>query len=80
MSALLSYFSENLLVFLITAPVVLISLTLHELAHAVTADRLGDPTARQMGRLSLNPLRHLDPLGALCMRGNEDMIEKTEEV
>ena len=40
---------------------------LHELAHGYTAYKLGDPTARRMGRLSLNPLKHLDPIGAICM-------------
>jgi len=52
-------------------PAVLISLliciTIHEFFHAFAADRLGDPTARSMGRLSLNPLRHLDPLGTIMM-------------
>jgi Zn-dependent protease len=43
----------------------LFSLAIHEAAHAWMADRLGDPTARLSGRLSLNPFRHLDPLGAL---------------
>lgn len=51
--------------FLLLAPVVLLSLTLHELAHAAVATALGDSTARDEGRLSLNPLRHLDPLGTL---------------
>ena len=41
----------------------LISLSIHEAAHAWMADRLGDPTARLNGRLSLNPLAHLDPIG-----------------
>jgi Zn-dependent protease len=50
---------------LLLLPIVLVSLTLHELAHAWTAWRLGDPTARDEGRLSLNPLVHLDPLGTL---------------
>jgi len=43
----------------------LFSLAIHEAAHAWMADRLGDPTARLSGRLSLNPFKHLDPLGAL---------------
>jgi Zn-dependent protease len=47
------------------APAFLIALTVHELAHALTADRLGDPTPRSDGRISLNPLKHLDPYGAL---------------
>lgn len=48
---------------LISLPGVLLGLVLHEFAHAWAADRLGDPTPRSEGRLSLNPLRHLDPLG-----------------
>ena len=43
----------------------LLSLTVHEAAHAWAADRLGDPTARALGRLSLNPAVHVDPLGTL---------------
>lgn len=46
---------------------VLVAVTLHEYAHAWTADRLGDPTPRSQGRLSLNPLVHLDPLGSLLL-------------
>ena len=45
--------------------VLLFSLTVHEAAHAWSADRLGDPTARVLGRLSLNPLVHIDPIGTL---------------
>ncbi len=47
--------------------VLLIAFTIHELAHAVTADYLGDPTPRRMGRLTLNPLKHLDPFGTLML-------------
>ncbi len=47
-------------------PALLLAVTLHELAHAVVADRLGDSTARLRGRITLNPLPHLDPLGALA--------------
>jgi Zn-dependent protease len=47
-------------------PALLIAVTVHELAHAVVADRLGDPTARRLGRLTLNPLPHIDPIGALA--------------
>lgn len=46
---------------------ILISLILHECAHSYVAYRCGDPTAKMMGRLSLNPARHLDPVGTLCM-------------
>jgi Zn-dependent protease len=45
--------------------VLLFSLTIHEMAHALTADRLGDPTARLLGRVSLNPLVHADPIGTV---------------
>lgn len=51
---------------LILVPV-LLSLSLHEFAHAFAADRLGDRTPREQGRLSLNPLRHLDPIGTLLI-------------
>jgi len=46
-------------------PVLVFSMTLHELAHGFVAYRLGDPTAKNSGRLSFNPIRHLDPLGTL---------------
>lgn len=45
----------------------LIGITVHEFAHAWTADELGDPTSRNQGRLTLNPLAHLDPLGSLMI-------------
>jgi Zn-dependent protease len=47
--------------------VLIIAFTIHELAHAVTADYLGDPTPRRMGRITLNPLKHLDPIGTLLL-------------
>jgi Zn-dependent protease len=46
---------------------VLVSLTVHEAAHAWTADRLGDPTARLLGRVSLNPIVHIDPIGTILL-------------
>ena len=52
---------------LLSLPIVLLALSLHELAHGYVAYRCGDPTARNMGRLTLNPLRHLDPIGFGCM-------------
>ncbi len=45
----------------------LLAVTLHEVAHGYVADKLGDPTARLLGRLTLNPLRHLDPIGTLAV-------------
>lgn len=47
--------------------IILISLTIHEAAHAWTADRLGDPTARILGRVSLNPAVHIDPIGTILL-------------
>ena len=45
----------------------LLSLILHEIGHAVVALRCGDPTAKWMGRISLDPRKHLDPIGMICM-------------
>ena len=45
--------------------VLLVSLTVHEAAHAWAANQLGDPTARLLGRLSLNPVVHIDPIGTM---------------
>lgn len=52
---------------LLSLPALLIGLTLHEFAHGYVAFRLGDPTAKNMGRLTLNPIKHLDPLGAIFL-------------
>ena len=52
---------------LLAAPAILFSLTVHEFFHAWAANRLGDPTANDMGRLTLNPLAHLDIMGTLMM-------------
>ncbi len=51
---------------IIQAPPLLFALTVHELAHGYVAFRLGDPTAKMAGRLTMNPLKHLDPLGVLA--------------
>ena len=45
----------------------LIAITVHEFSHAMMANRLGDPTAKRLGRLTLNPIKHLDPLGTLML-------------
>ena len=45
----------------------ILAVTIHEFAHALVADRLGDPTPRAAGRLTLNPLSHLDPLGTIMI-------------
>jgi Zn-dependent protease len=53
--------------FLLLAISLLVAITIHEFSHALVADKLGDPTPRSMGRLSLNPFVHLDPLGTLAL-------------
>lgn len=58
--------TEFLTELIILAPPLLLALTLHEFAHGVVAYRLGDPTAKRAGRLTLNPLSHLDPIGTLA--------------
>src|SRR5437867_2736516 len=45
----------------------ILSLTVHEYSHALTARRLGDDTAEQLGRLTLNPLAHIDPIGTIAL-------------
>ncbi len=50
---------------LVIAPPILIAVTFHEVAHGLAAYRLGDPTAKEQGRLTLNPFRHLDSLGTI---------------
>lgn len=58
--------NEFIVQLIILAPPLLLALTVHEFAHGYVAYRLGDPTAKAMGRLTLNPLKHLDPLGTLA--------------
>lgn len=57
----------KLISLLVSAAAALLCITVHEAAHAWTANHMGDPTARERGRLSLNPLHHIDPLGLICM-------------
>ena len=52
---------------IVKIPVLLFAITIHEYAHGRVAFHFGDPTAKQMGRLSFNPLIHIDPLGAICL-------------
>ena len=52
---------------LIGFAIVIVALTIHEAAHAWTADKLGDPTARLLGRVSLNPIVHIDPIGTVLL-------------
>ncbi len=59
--------SPDLLSIAIPLGIVLLALTIHEAAHAWTADKLGDPTARLLGRVSLNPIVHIDPIGTILL-------------
>ncbi|HDG96997.1 MAG: site-2 protease family protein [Deltaproteobacteria bacterium] len=52
---------------LVRVPVLLFAITIHEYAHGKAAYSLGDPTAKNAGRLTYNPLAHIDPLGAVCL-------------
>ena len=65
MNGLLS--TAQIMMYLCRALVVLLTIPFHESAHALVSHWLGDDTAVRAGRLSLNPIRHFDPLGALCM-------------
>ncbi len=58
---------NQLIGILLSAPGVLIAITFHEFAHGYAAYKLGDDTAKSQGRLSLNPLHHLDPIGTLML-------------
>lgn len=58
---------DRILALLLSLPGLLIALSLHEFAHGYAAYKMGDSTAKLDGRLSINPLHHLDPIGALCL-------------
>ena len=65
--SLMSYSSFDLLALLLTLPAVIIAITFHEYAHAYAADKLGDDTPRMQGRLNLNPMSHIDPVGFMLL-------------
>lgn len=60
-------FIQNPILLLYVLPAILIGLTVHEWAHAFAAYKLGDPTARNLGRMTLNPLAHIDPIGFIML-------------
>ena len=64
---MLGYLFSNPFAMLIWLIALVIAVTVHEFAHAATAEYLGDPTPRLRGRLTLNPLAHLDPLGTIAL-------------
>lgn len=57
----------NILAIILAFPILLYSAILHEIAHGLVADRLGDPTARLSGRLTLNPISHIDPFMSILL-------------
>ena len=59
--------TDDIQFLILAALATLITLSIHEFAHALAAYKLGDNTAKYAGRLTINPLKHLDPIGALCM-------------
>ena len=60
-------FIAELPLMLLSLPMILLALSIHEASHGFVAYKLGDPTARNLGRLNLNPLKHIDPIGFICM-------------
>src|SRR3990167_6836705 len=61
--------SDTLTLAIVLIPSLVIAIVFHEVAHGLVANWLGDPTARERNRLSLNPLRHVDPVGTLLVPG-----------
>lgn len=59
--------SERLISFITFLPMFILSITFHEFAHAFIANKMGDPTAKNQGRLSFNPIKHIDLIGTLIM-------------
>ncbi len=65
--SLITSFLQELPLYLLSLPVLLMAFSVHETAHGYLAYKLGDPTARSLGRLTLNPVKHIDPIGFICM-------------
>lgn len=65
--SIINSFLSDLPMYLLSLPVLLLAFSVHETAHGYAAYRLGDPTARSLGRLTLNPVKHIDPIGFICM-------------
>ena len=60
-------FLNRIPIIILGLPMVLLSLSVHEASHAYAAYKLGDPTAKNLGRLTINPLKHINPFGFICM-------------
>lgn len=56
-----------MLITILSIAILIFSVIIHEIAHGLMADRLGDPTARLQGRLTLNPIKHIDPVGSILV-------------
>ena len=63
----MNFTAMSIISLLLTIPGVFLTLAVHECAHGWASYKLGDPTARNLGRLTLNPIKHIDPIGLLCM-------------
>ena len=63
----LSFSEAELISTLLILPGLILGLTVHEFSHAKMSDRLGDPTPEREGRLTLNPIKHMDPMGTICL-------------
>ncbi|KKS28873.1 MAG: Peptidase M50 [candidate division WWE3 bacterium GW2011_GWE2_43_18] len=66
-SNMLDLLAQSPVIFAVVLIALVVSLSVHEFAHAWVSDKLGDPTARQLGRVTLNPRAHVDPLGMLLL-------------
>ena len=64
---MMSTLFNNPIAFVLWLVALIVAITVHEFSHALAAERLGDPTPRLMGRLTLNPLAHLDPIGTIML-------------
>jgi Zn-dependent protease len=65
--SIITDFIRNLPAYLLSLPIILLALSVHESAHGLVAYKLGDPTARNLGRLTLNPAKHIDIFGFISM-------------
>jgi len=61
--------NDTLSLIIVLVPALIVAIVFHEVAHGMVANWLGDPTAKERNRLSLNPLRHVDPVGTLLVPG-----------
>ncbi len=65
--AMITDYSDTIRQLIVSVPALVMAITLHEVSHGYVANRLGDPTAKLMGRLTLNPIKHIDPVGTVLL-------------